>query len=216
MVRAALGVTLLGFLVAWATASAVPDRPENPEAKQARLTAKLADAGSLFERRQAALAKGNREEAGKLSRQFNAALQQAAPDLTSVTPHEGQAKTYTKLTMNTAKTKLDVFRFTTPAGKTKWNLDWEFVIPQKSTFTNWYIVPREGTMAEGFRTFTPSTNYAEMGVELPQPNRRFVQPLHGGILQPESAYIIWFAFRDETPSDFYVRVGLTPAAAKKE
>ena len=214
MVRASFCVTLLGVLLFWGTASAVPDRPETPEAKQARLIAKLAEAGHLFFGRQAAQANGNKDEGAKLNQQFYAALQQMTPDLTSVTPHEGPAKGYTKFTMNAAKTKLDAFKFKTPAGKTNWNLDWEFVLPQKATFSNWYILPREGTMV-GFKTFTPSTNYEEKGTDLPQPNKRFVQPLHGGILQPDSEYIIWFSFRDETPSDVFVRLGLTPAAEKK-
>ena len=96
-----------------------------------------------------------------------------------------------------------------------WNMNWEFVYPQKPSFSHWYILPRQGTM-QGFRTFSNSTDYEEKGADLPKPNRRIVQPLQEGNLQPDSEYIIWFAFRNESPADFYIRIGLTPAGGKKE
>src|SRR5262249_11084591 len=176
---ATLWITPLAVFAVCLPAGAVPDRPESAEAKKARVEAKLAMAGELFQRRQAAQAMNNREEAARLTREVNAILQEIAADLPSVTPVQGPPKNYTKLTMNSAMTKLDAFQFRTPPGKMNWNMNLEFVYPQKPSFSHWYILPRQGTM-QGFRTFSNSTDYEEKGADLPKPNRRIVQPLQEG------------------------------------
>lgn len=150
---------------------------------------------------------GAGEDATKAREKFREALQKLAPQLPSVTPEKEAPKTYTKVPLNSAKKSFDAFRFKAPDGKTNWDMSWEFVVPT-GAIRSWYILPAEGTM-EGFRTFQPTKDYEEKGVDLPKENLRVVQPLTGGHLKPGKEYIIWFEFEKNEPADFHIRIGLT-------
>jgi hypothetical protein len=175
---------------------------------------RLAEAHGLYLKWQAAVqARQDRDETIKRAAKFNAALQGMADDLTAVSPEQGPPAKYTPLTLNGSRTWLDAIRFHTPAGKAAWDLDWEFVVPA-GVHVQWYIIPRTGKM-QGFTTFHSENNYQEAGANLPAKNYRVVQPLHGGILQPASEYIIWFRFGTNVPLDAHIRMGLTEAAVPK-
>jgi hypothetical protein len=152
-------------------------------------------------------------DAAKYSEQFRAALRKAAPALPAVEAAKGEPKAYTKLVLNQHKKQLDAFTFKTPAGKQNWDINWEFVLPP-GALKSWYILPKEGTMT-GFRTFNTHNDYQEKGANLPEKNRRYVQPLEGGHLKPSTEYIIWFTFAKNDPVDMHVRIGLIEAKPKE-
>jgi hypothetical protein len=153
-------------------------------------------------------------DAAKHSEQFRAALRKAAPALPIVEAVKGEPKTYAKLVMNQHKKQLDAFTFKTPPGKENWDMNWEFVLPP-GALKSWYILPKEGTMS-GFRTFNTQNDYQEKGANLPEKNRRYIQPLDGGHLKPNTEYIIWFTFAKEEPFDMHVRIGVTEPKPKEQ
>lgn len=203
-----LAMVLAGTAAVAPTAAGIDEAPS----RKAKLYEQLGETYKVYQKWQATDENSQPEEFNKLRMQFQSGLQKIAGDLASITPEQGAPKKYKKLTMNAGKKSLDAFRFKTPAGKTNWDLDWEFVTPVE-TVGGWYIVPREGTM-EGFKFFRRAENHQEKGVDLPKENLRFVQSLPDGILQPASEYIIWFVFKKNEPTDLFIRMGLTET--KKE
>ncbi len=200
MLRTGVGLSsiLFGCL---ACAAPVPKDPPKID-----LPKELASAFEAFEKSQDGGAEANKARA-----EFHKILQKAAPALPEVAPEKGEAKKYTKLTLNKEGKRVGAFRFKTPEGKANWDMIWEFVVPPAS-FDSWYILPREGAMASGFRTFDRGADYQEKGANLPEKNFRVIQPLTGGVLRPGTEYIIWFTFPKTDAVDFHVRVGLTEAA----
>jgi hypothetical protein len=198
-------------LAAWVAAQPAAGRDDTAAGTDP--AERLTEAHDLYLKWQAAVRARDHDEMTKRSARFNAALQGMADDLTAISPEQGQPGKYTQLTLNGSRTWLDAIRFHTPAGKSAWDLDWEFVVPS-GVHVQWYIIPRTGKM-QGFTTFHSENDYREAGVNLPAKNFRVVQPLHGGVLQPASEYIIWFRFDTNVPMDAHVRMGLTEATAPK-
>jgi hypothetical protein len=141
------------------------------------------------------------------------AAQRGAADLRQITPERGEPRTYTKLTLNAAGTRLDGFRFQTPEGKTDWDLHCEFVAPG-AVIDTWGIAAREGEMP-GFWFFRAWWDYQEGGAELPPQNRRIVPLLGAERLKPQREYVVWFTFPQNEPVDVHIRLGLTEVAATK-
>lgn len=200
------GVVAGVLFVAAAVAAPIPKADEKPKFD---LPKELAEA-----REQLTKSEAGGADAAKAGTQFRAILQKIAPALAEVTPEKGEAKKYTKLTLNKDKATLDAFRFKTPDGKANWDMNWEFVTPP-DTIGAWYILPREGTMT-GFRRFNFFNNYQEKDANLPEKNQRIVQPLDGGVLKPGSEYVIWFTFEKAEPVEFHIRIGLTEAKPAKD
>jgi hypothetical protein len=174
------------------------------------------DSAAELEKAHALLVKSQNDPDGSKARaEFHAVLQKLAGSLPEVPAEKDFAKKYTKVTLNKEGKRLGAFRFKTPEAKGNWDMDWEFVIPQ-GALQQWYILPREGTMASGFRTLKSEKDYQEKGTALPEKNLRVLQPLTGGLLKPGQEYIIWFTFAKDDPVEMHVRIGVSEAPVVKK
>ena len=149
-------------------------------------------------------------EAAKEGEAFTGPLQSVAPRFREVVPttQPGQATWY-KVTLNTRGKKLDAVRFRVPEGEPR-DLVWAFLPPP--TLTTWYILPTAGSM-DGFTQFWRANASTVLGKKAPPgASRVLLQSLPAKNLKPGGEYLIWFRFKDETPTPLYLAAGLLPAS----
>lgn len=152
----------------------------------------------------------NPEAQKKLEEDFLRTVRARLADFAVLAPHA--AKTpgkFAKLTLNRHGKGFDAFRFRAPASDGKWDLEWEFLVPEARNFGGWYILAAEGEL-QGFMNFQSRRDYRVEGTELPAKNFAVLQSLPGGQLRGGKEYVIWFTFDDDQPLDFWIRLRMQP------
>lgn len=175
---------------------------------------RAAEADAAVKLRQAATARAKwvAEETAANGQAFTRATQAAADAFTKIElkPPSGGTEQFVRVTLNQHGTGFDGIRFTVPKGEAR-DLVWAFACLPRNVPSNWYILARTGEMP-GFRQFFRG-GPGMKGVPWEEsviPYEVYVQPLAGGVLQPEQEYLIWFQFYDARPKDLYVMVKLVP------
>lgn len=109
----------------------------------------------------------------------------------------------------------DCFRFRTPKENVG-NLNWAFTL-NDSFGKNWYILKRQGDIAQGFTRFNRLDPGDFKNVNAPARSALYTQGLSEQFLEPDSEYIIWFRFQEGVTDVQPMRVALnlitTEAAA---
>jgi hypothetical protein len=197
-------IATIGWCVAFAATVGAADQ------KDANRKAVLAKAAAVLAEVQAAEKEKRPDEVKTRFAGFVTTLQGVAGQFSEVTPEEAaKPKTFQKATLNADGQKLDAIRFKVPAGKSNFDLNWEFVYPKDAGLKGWGIIARDGTV-DGFKTFATKANFNEKGADLPKENKQVSQKLTGGKLKPEAEYVIWFSFDTDKPADVHIRMGLMP------
>jgi hypothetical protein len=142
--------------------------------------------------------------------EFIPSVQQAAPrfQLVDASTEPGQGA-WTVVTLNARGKRIDGVRFRVPEGE-KRDLLWAFAQPK--ALAQWYVVPVEGRMPAGFRSFKKVKATALFGNDAAEPDAPGVlQALAGDNLEPGKEYVLWFMFRDEAPAEVPMALALLPA-----
>ncbi|MEW6303286.1 MAG: hypothetical protein AB1705_07440 [Verrucomicrobiota bacterium] len=151
---------------------------------------------------------------------YEEAIRSVAGYFPEVPVHETSGnRQFVKVQMNRLGAGLDGIRFKVPGADSR-EMVWVFALPRTNSLHSWYIVSKDGPM-NGFKRFIDSHGaggapYDEMAPwgRLKEEHRSFIQPLTGGELKGGREYIVWFKFKDQTPTELYVAINLLPAGTK--
>lgn len=140
---------------------------------------------------------------------FIPAVQKAAPRFRLVEPstEPGQG-VWNVVTLNARGKRIDGVRFRVPDGE-KRDLLWALTLPKG--LEQWYVMPADGRMARGFRSFKKVKAGSLFGKDAPEPDGPAVlQALAGENLEPGKEYVLWFMFRDDEPATIPMALALLP------
>lgn len=118
-----------------------------------------------------------------------------------------QVKLNSNPVINYGEMRVDAIRVRTPAESEK-HLVWTFVTRPGDPPHGFFIVPRAGVMAQGFKystTVDPPLHYSVVPPSW-RSGSLVLQALQATYLEPNKEYIIWFGFRHDRPTELLVAI----------
>jgi hypothetical protein len=151
----------------------------------------------------------------EMTARFRAFVRRAAGDFPSIeSPSRSGTNHFREMIMNKNGRGYDGFRFRSTLQEPA-DFGWIFAYEQPTSF-QWFILPVEDTTMVGFTdSFAPKVAYTnapwtglkeQFGVQL--------QFLHDGQLTHGKEYLLWFDFKTERPTRFFLAFDFFPAAAR--